>query len=159
MKKSLFERVFFRGENLSKEQKKELLTAILPILNNAGFKQVKTYFDGNKRRYNSILFERRENQIYYYISVAFDKYYRPRFSITLTKHFYENVLQQCEVVQFVKNRKQAGYWWGAKFWSINHDKAWLKAVRKSSQALPQLIEYIDDKIVGPNISDHRFTRN
>ena len=158
MTKSLIERLIWRGENLTREQKALLLSNIMPILKEGGFKKVGLYANGDKRQHNSVLFERSDGASHYYINVVYEKYYNPRFSIDLTEKRFEADPPLYQVVNLVKTRKQLYHWWGARPWSINRDKAWIRGVRQAANALPQLIDFIDNDIVGPNISDHRFKR-
>lgn len=159
MSKSLFERIFFRGENLTKTQKKQLVEKIKPVLKSAEFKQVQTYADGEKRQHNSILFEKIDNEFHHYIGIVFEKYYNPRFFVSLYTVQYGSKTKRIQHVPLVKNSRQLYYFWGAKPWSINRNKAWVKSVKNVATALPQLFDFIDDGSVGKNISDHRFKYN
>ena len=158
-KKKAFLRWLSRGTAEHELLGRYLLQKFLPILRDAGFEWIEKETDGGRAQVNSISLERHRSDNYFdYVIILFDKYRYPKFKICSGRKEKEPPFQFILAGDLVRYKSELdrAKWWAPRFWQLNKTNEFKKKVDKVSKFLPQLISFLDDGEVGPNIWKHEF---
>jgi len=126
---------------------------LVPVMEKAGFKWVETSPDGFKTSHFMIDMERRTESGIECVTYNFDKYRKYKFSITCTVSESSSPFKRNVISRLVKYKSELdkASWWGASKLSLNKEKSFKKEVDKVATLLPQILNFLSNGEIGPNI--------
>jgi len=136
------------------------LATLLPPLEALGFTWVEKRLDGGDAQVNAISLEReRVKGRIDFVSIIFDKYRRARFQVVMGVREKAPPHRWVRGGRLIERKGAERYsWWGGKWWQLNRARAFENAVRDVAATLPQIIDYLDNGVVGSNIYDSLIGR-
>ena len=144
-----------QSNSLQKKEKQEFIKLVERILKNHGFKRVSKVFEGERKQYRALRFEKliSENRGQW-IKFVFEKYGKRCFFVTIGISEISSPNKHLLVGHVIRRKNENQYWWGSKWYSIFRQRAWMKATKKVSQKVPQLALYLDEAKIGEEV--HRY---
>jgi hypothetical protein len=150
---SLFMKWLARGPVEKRRLADAVIAIVVPVFEKAGFSSVKTDSYG-RPQVNEMAMERcNDDGTVDIVSILFNKYRKPYFDVQVLRlvppdysHWAKNahlVWMQDDDVRYKR--------WGPKWWQLDQAKAGKVVVERVRSLVPQLIDYLDDQKIGPNV--------
>ncbi len=155
-KKRAFLRWLSRGEKSDEELILYALDVMLPPLEDAGFEWVEIEHDGGKPLANSVTLERMNSpERIDSIEFLFDRGRQIKFAVSMRTRLKTPPHKWVRGGDLVANKRARGqqYWWKNHGFYFSRMRCFEHVVEKVRRALPQVLDYLNDGTVGPQIWD------